>query len=127
MTRDFKTWDSKGGEHLTRCIFPSFKIDSETPLKDILLANGELGNAFTNYYSPLTDKALCVSEIKHKVVVDVSKQGIEGAAVTVIASKANSVMPDHNVYYHDFKLNSEFGFIITDPSDVTLFQGKVTK
>lgn len=127
MTRDFKTWDSKGGEHLTRCIFPSFKIDSETPLKDILLANGELGNAFTNYYSPLTDKALCVSEIKHKVVVDVSKQGIEGAAVTVIASKANSAMPDHNVYYHDFKLNSEFGFIITDPSDVTLFQGKVTQ
>ena len=68
-----------------------------------------------------------MSEIKHKVVVDVSKQGIEGAAVTVIASKANSAMPDHNVYYHDFKLNSEFGFIITDPSDVTLFQGKVTK
>ncbi len=122
---DFK--DTEGlTEHKTRCIFPSFKIESETPLKDILAKNGALPHAFTSYFSPLSDKELCVSEIKHKVVLDVSKTGVEGAAVTIIASKANSIAPTKQIVYHDFLIDKGFGFIVTDPSDVVLFEGKVT-
>lgn len=124
---DFGAFDDNGTEHFTRCIFPSFKLEKETPLKKIFENNNLLKNAFTSYFSPLLkDEELCVSDIKHKVVLDVSKTGVEGAAVTIISSKANSSYPDHKIEYHDFVLDSAFGFIVTDPSDIVLFEGKVT-
>ncbi len=113
-------------KHYTRCIFPSFKIESATPLKKILAQNNLLQHAFCNYTSPLVDIPLQVSDIKHKVVIDVNKEGIEGAAVTMIISKAGTAFDQTPKKYHDFVLNKNFGFIITDPSDVVLFEGQVT-
>lgn len=113
-------------EHYTRCIFPSFKIESETPLKDILAGNGYLKNAFYEFNSPLTEKPLCVSDIKHNTVIDVNKKGVEGAAVTIFAVKCASALVTTKRVNHDFTLNKNFGFIITDPNDVILFEGQVT-
>lgn len=113
-------------KHYTRCIFPSFKVDSYTPLKEILQKNNQLTHAFCEYTSPLVDIPLQVSDIKHKVVVDVSKTGVEGAAVTIVISKAASAYDPTVKQYHDFVLDSGFGFIITDPNDVVLFEGKIT-
>lgn len=112
--------------HYTRCIFPSFKIESDTPLTEIFAENNLLQGVFNAFTSPLMDKILAVDEIKHRTVVDVTSEGIEGAAVTVVAVKAGAVMPTHPEVYHDFELNSSFGFLITDPSDVVLFEGQVT-
>ncbi len=114
-------------EHFTRCIFPSFKIESETPLKDILGENGYLKNAFYEFSSPLTEKKLCVSDIKHNTVIDVNKKGVEGAAVTVIAMKCASALVTTKRVYHDFVLDKNFGFIVTDSSGVILFEGQVNE
>lgn len=120
----FKDGDT---EHYTRCIFPSFKIESETPLAEIFKDNNYLQNAFYEFSSPLTQDPLCVSDIKHNTVIDVNKKGVEGAAVTIISLEKASAMIDHiKRVYHDFVLDKNFGFIITDPNGVTLFEGQVT-
>ena len=113
-------------EHYTRCIFPSFKIESETPLTKIFQENNYLQTAFYKFDSPLTKDPLCVSEIKHNTVIDVNKKGVEGAAVTIITlDKASAMIGPVKKVYHDFVLDKNFGFIITDPSGVTLFEGQV--
>lgn len=113
-------------EYYTRCIFPKFKVSSDTPMTDIFQKNDLLPHAFNEYASPLVDRLLCVSDIKHKTVIDVNKNGVEGAAVTIISSKATSVMPVNPEVYLDFVLDSDFGFIITDYNNVILFEGQVT-
>ena len=124
--KDFGAVDEKNNEHYTRCVFPLFKIKSDTPLKDIFESNKLLGHAFLSFSSDLTDKKLFVSDIKHKSVVEVNKEGIEGAAVTIICIEKAS-MPMQTQQYHTFTLDRSFGFIITDPSDVVLFTGQVTE
>lgn len=119
--------DRNGTEHFTRCIFPSFKLESDTPLNDIFAKNNALQNAFINFSTPLTKTDLCVSDMKHNVVLDVSKKGIEGAAVTIFAAKASSALRTKPIEYHDLVMNKSFGFIITDPSDVILFEGQVVR
>lgn len=124
-TTDFQFQDPDGTEHYTRCIFPTFKIESETPLKKIFEDNEVLGKAFGEFRSPLIDDNLFVSDVKQKTVLDVNKKGIEGAAVTII-SAAGTSMPVNPQVFHDFVLNRSFGYIITSPDDVVLFEGQVT-
>ncbi len=123
---EFNVYDKDSKKHLTRCIFPSFKVDSSTKLKEIFADNNLLTNTFSLYYSPLVTQPLQVSDIKHKVIVDVSKTGIEGAAVTIIISKAGTAYEPDEKVYHDFVIDKNFGFIITDKSDVVLFEGQIT-
>ncbi len=124
-TTDFQFQDPDGTEHYTRCIFPTFKISSETPLKKIFEDNEVLNKAFGEFYSPLIDGELFVTDVKQKTVLDVNKKGIEGAAVTII-SAAGTSMPVNPQVFHDFVLNRSFGYIITSPDDVVLFEGQVT-
>lgn len=122
---DFKPYDADGTEHYTRCIFPSFKIESDTPLAQILKSNQKLSNAFSEFSSELTDEKLKISDIKHKAVLDVNKKGVEGAAVTIALVCASSAPIPVKKVYHDFVLGRSFGYIITDPNDVVLFEGQV--
>lgn len=123
---DFKPVDANGTKHYTRCIFPKFKIESETPLKQILEKNANLSQAFTGFDSPLTDSTpLKVSDIKHHTVLDVNEKGVEGAAVTVIAMEAAAAPDFTPKKFHDFVLNRAFGFIVTTPDDVVMFAGQV--
>ena len=107
----------------TRCVFPSFRIESETKLKDILMQNNYLGNAFSGYTSDLMDRSLVVSEILHKAVVNVDKKGIEGAAYTIIFTKETAATPHKNT--KDFVIDKNFGFLITTEDDIILFEGQV--
>ncbi len=126
LNKDYNVEDPDGTRHFTKCVFPSFKIESDTPLKSILKNNNFLSDAFNGFYSPLVNDNVMVSDIKHKAVVEANKKGIEGAAVTIIANEATSIMPEPNPeMYHKFVLNRNFGFIITDPKDVILFEGQV--
>ena len=59
-------------------------------------------------------------------MLDVNKKGIEGAAVTIIMIEKASALMEKKVY-HDFTLNKNFGYILTDPNDVVLFTGQITK
>jgi serpin B len=124
--KDYKGTDKDGTEHFTRCIFPSFKLESDTPLMTIFIKNKVLKNAFSVFNSDLTPTPMCVSDMKHNVVLDINKEGVEGAAVTIFAAKATAVLPTVPRKYHDFILNKSFGFIVTDPSDIILFEGQVT-
>lgn len=121
---DFNVFDEDGTEHMTRCIFPKFKIESDTPLTRIFKENRLLQNAFTAYFSPLTDKQLCVTDIKHKTVLDVNEKGVEGAAVTMIVNEATA-MPEPPREYHSFTLDRPFGFLITTYDNTVLFEGQV--
>lgn len=125
--KDFDIVDDQKTSHSTRCVFPSFKVESDTPFDKVFLENNALNNAFSLFYSPLfKDRPFQVSEIKHSAVVDANKKGVEGAAVTIISAKEDSAPIDENpVMYHTLTLNRNFGFIITDPSDVILFEGQV--
>lgn len=110
-------------EHKTRCIFPSFKIQNDTKLKEILEENGYLEKTFEAFLSPITEKPLLVGDIKHTAVLDVNKTGIEGAAVTIISVEAGSAL--EFTEYHELKLDRSFGFILTDLNDTILFEGQV--
>ena len=123
---EFGDVDANGREHRTRCLFPKFKIDADTPLKEILSKNKYLSKTFEAFDSELTDKPLLVSDIKHTAVLDVNKDGIEGAAVTIMIMEAASIASPEQIVYHDFVLNKGFGFILTDPEDVVLFEGQIT-
>ncbi len=118
--------EEDGVRYLTRCIFPKFKIESDTPVKEVFENKGYLTNAFRAYTSDLTDKELCVSDIKHSAVLKVDEKGIEGAAVTIIASKATAEPPEHEQKL-DFVIDRSFGFLVTDPYGVILFAGRVTE
>ena len=114
-----------GIQRYTRCIFPKFRIESETDMDKVLAENGYLGNAFTGYTSNLLDGMFAVSDIIHKAVVNVDEKGVEGAAVTIIVSKETAIPLPDKKYCTDFVLDREFGFIITTYDDVILFEGTV--
>ncbi|MBR5388194.1 MAG: hypothetical protein IK147_01855 [Clostridia bacterium] len=118
--------EEDGVRYLTRCIFPKFKIESDTPVKEIFEDKGYLTNAFRAYTSDLTDIELCVSDIKHSAVLTVDEKGIEGAAVTIIAGKGTAAPPEHEQKL-DFVIDRSFGFLVTDPYGVILFAGRVTE
>lgn len=125
--KDYTKKHTDGNARYTRCIFPKFRIESETDMKKILEGNGYLQNAFSGYTSNLLDGSFAVSDIIHKAVVNVDEKGVEGAAVTVIAMKAGAASPIDEKYCSDFILDCEFGFMITTYDGVTLFEGTVVE
>lgn len=124
-TTDFKDFVDDT-YHYTHCTFPSFKIDCDTSMFSILQEAGFFKDlpAFT---SPLADESsLKVSNIAHTAVLDVQKEGIEGAAVTIIDIAASCAPDEHKEEYHEFLLDRSFGFILTDYNNVVIFEGQVT-
>lgn len=114
-------------KHFTRCIFPEFTIDSDTPLYDILTSDDSLAYTLSKdgFYSDLTEGGLAVTSIKHQTVLNVNRKGIEGAAVTIFGM-ATTAFDDTVKIYHDFVADRAFGYIVTTPNDVVLFEGQVT-
>lgn len=122
--KNYQFMDSKNNEHYTSCIFPSYKIECDTPIKTVLDKNNAMQTAFKPFASELVNQDILVSDISHSTVLDVNKKGIEGAAVTM-ALEVAAAAPVNKKIYHEFTLNRNFGFIITDPYDVILFEGQV--
>ena len=112
------------GDVATRLIFPRFKVECETKVKDILEKKGYLSQTFACFKSNLIEDPLFVSDIKHNVSLNVDKKGIEGAAVTIIAMDKNSG-PLFAKEYQDFIINKEFGFYVMI-DNVILFMGQIT-
>ncbi|MBQ7715699.1 MAG: serpin family protein [Clostridia bacterium] len=126
--KDYGAYEEDGKIHHTRCIFPPFKIDSSAELKDVFKRNGIMTSAFKGFYSTLLpDEFLPVSDIFHDAMLDVNEKGIEGAAVTIVVMPLSAAPPVYDPnYYHNFTIDKNFGFLVTDPDDVILFSGQVT-
>ena len=126
--KDFGTYDEENNiKYETRCFFPEYECSYDGDLIPILQQKFGITTLFDDRcdFSTLTDAPSYCSEAKHVTNLVVDKKGIEGAAVMYIAG-AGAAAPMETVYA-DFIIDRAFGFIITDPYDVTLFSGVVNK
>ena len=101
---------------------PRFKAECSYELNDPLKAMG-MKNAFddTADFSKISDEALSISAVIHKTYVEVTEEGTEAAAVTIIEIITTS-MPD----YPAFVVNKPFLFLIREKgTGVILFAGKM--
>lgn len=128
---DYNEFDEENNiRYATRCIFPEFKCAYDGNLKDVLknafginkLFIDPTANADGCSLSSLTDAQCFCDRIDHAVNLDVNKNGIEGAAATLIIGDTSLQPADVKL---DFVIDRAFGFIITDANDVTLFSGVV--
>ena len=113
----------------TKCIFPEFSAYSEMDLKGPLSDLG-IESFFKGGYcdmGALTDESVYCSDMKHIASLDVTKKGMEGAAVTYSSQAgAGAPQPDPYTYVHfTFEVTKEFGFIVTSGSDNVVFSGSV--
>ena len=76
--------------------------------------------------SKISNVPAYADQVKHVAKLDVTKEGIEGAAVTIISNKATSPAPrPYEKVYQDFLIDRPFGFILTDVYGTTLFSGVI--
>ncbi len=123
--KDYGSFDEESNiAYETRCFFPEYECSYDGDLTPVLRKMG-ITTLFDEScdFSTLTDEPCYCSEVKHVTNLIVDKKGIEGAAVVYIPG-AGAGAPIETVYA-DFILDRAFGFIITDPHDVTLFSGVV--
>ncbi len=116
----------------TRCFFPEFEASFDDDIKDEIQKMG-VNKFFTRGgcdFSNLTDEDVFCSQIRHITKLEVSRKGIEGAAVTVeLMEGAMDPGPGHeekrweDVYY-DFPVDRNFAYILSK-DDVPIFTGVV--
>lgn len=131
---DYGFFDKEANtEYFTRVMFPEYKCKYDEDIKGILRDKFGIDLLFKDHfkYSPacdfstLSDESCYCGKVQHVTDLTVDRKGIEGAAVTVILMAGDAApMPVIKVY-EDFIVDKAFGFIITDPNDVTLFSGVV--
>lgn len=114
--------------YYTKCIFPEFEVESpkDFNLNKVIKEDLNLSNMYTanNKMKIITDDEIYVTSVDHLAKLKVNKKGIEGAAVTYMAT-AGAVGPDeYKDVYLDFVVDKEFGFILTY-SGVPVFSGVV--
>lgn len=105
---------------------PKFDVSGETDLTEGLRALG-VTDAFdldTADFSPLSDKALCVSKALHGARVAIDEEGVTAAAYTVMGLVGASMPPTDEV---DFVLNRPFLFLVTGETGQPLFAGVVNQ
>lgn len=117
--------------HFTRCLFPEYEASFDDDIKEVLNSKFNINYLFNDKcdMTNLTDIDVYCGEIIHKTKLKVNKEGVEGAAVTIMVNYATSA-PGEDPYtymYHDYIIDKSFGFILTDNYDVTLFSGVVNK
>lgn len=130
---DYGSYDQAADtNYYTRVLFPEYKCKYDDDIVDILKSNFGINLFFKDPgffaaacdFSTLSDEPCFCSAVRHVTDLTVNKNGIEGAAVTVVGMDAATATPLLTVR-EDFIVNKAFGFIITDWQDVTLFSGVV--
>ncbi|MBO7440440.1 MAG: hypothetical protein J6U21_12270, partial [Bacteroidales bacterium] len=116
----------------TRCFFPEFEASFDDDIKDVIHKMG-VNKFFTRGgcdFSNLTDEGVFCSQIRHITKLEVSRKGIEGAAVTVEYMDTNADPgPGHeekrweDVYY-DFPVDRNFAYVLSKDG-VPIFTGVV--
>ena len=116
----------------TRCFFPEFEASFDDDIKDEIHKMG-VNKFFTRGgcdFANLTDEDVYCNKIRHITKLEVSRKGIEGAAVTVeYMDEAMSPGPGHeekrweDVYY-DFPVDRNFAYVLSKEG-VPIFTGVV--
>lgn len=102
---------------------PRFKLGLSLPAKDYLQSLG-LTKVFSGGLKGISDDALQVGDVKHKVFIEVGEKGTEAAAVTAIVAERSVIKPEH--FSKIFIADRPFMFFIQEKQSQTLlFMGKV--
>ncbi len=126
----WKAWMEKFNTAKGDVFLPRFKIEYECTLNGALKDMG-MEIAFDPSKANFTKIAslsgsggnLCISDVKHKAVVDVNEEGTEAAAVTSVEIKATSASPDKRF---TFVADRPFFFAIRDDlSGSIIFMGVI--
>ncbi|MDQ8734615.1 serpin family protein [Paenibacillus sp. LHD-38] len=129
LLADTEFWTKPFNEVNGKLTLPKFRIEGQRELIDTLSAMGmrlpfDAGQAdFSELADKNGDQWLFINRILHKTVIDVSEQGTEAAAVTLVGMDGGSAEPSVNF---EMKVNRPFLFAIQDlQSGVLLFVGLV--
>lgn len=125
LLADTEFWTKPFNSANGRLALPKFRVEGKRELIDTLSAMGMRLPFDPNQadFSELADNRLYINRILHKTVVDVSEQGTEAAAVTLIGMEAGSAPPSSSF---EMKVNRPFLFAIQDlQSGMLLFVGLV--
>ncbi|MDE7100849.1 MAG: hypothetical protein K2O05_03245 [Anaeroplasmataceae bacterium] len=106
----------------TRCIFPSFTAKYD---EDIYPKLGLECVSLDRLVKE--DEPNAIKKVDHVTKLEVNDEGIEGAAVTVVADAPTSAGPEiEEKFYYDFLVDRSFGYLILDTHGIPLFTGVVT-
>ena len=115
--------------HVTRVIFPKYKASFDDDIAEILENDFGINDLFylgECDFSNVTDEQLACDGVIHKCSIEVTEKGIEGAAVTVMATYGSEdVFYKYEKVYHDYIVDRAFGFVLTDSYGAVLFSGVV--
>lgn len=117
--------------HSTRALFPEYEAEFDEDIKQSLKDLGieKLFDDKSANLSGITDMPAYCSGVIHECSLEVTKRGIEGAAVTVMPLSGASGPPidEYEKVYHDFVVDRAFGFVITDSYGAVLFSGVINE
>lgn len=125
-----ESWNNRISSLKTREVevfYPRFKQECKFELKDALQNMG-MKQAFTDFadFSNMTDQRVKISFVKHDTYVEVTEEGTEAAAVTVVGIEFTSIQEPPVTPV--FRVNKPFVFVIRKKSTgVILFIGKMGK
>lgn len=115
--------------HVTRVIFPKYKASFDDDIAGILENDFGINDLFylgECDFSNVTDEQIACDGVIHKCSIEVTEKGIEGAAVTVMATYGGEhVFDNYEKVYHDYIVDRAFGFVLTDSYGAVLFSGVV--
>ena len=115
--------------HVTRVIFPKYKASFDDDIAEILENDFGINDLFylgECDFSNVTNEQLACDGVIHKCSIEVTEKGIEGAAVTVMATYGSEhVFNKYEKVYHDYIVDRAFGFVLTDSYGAVLFSGVV--
>lgn len=116
---------SKLGDAKVNFSMPEFRIESQSELAPVLAALG-MSKAFCPEaeFPLISDAALMIDRILQKTYIDVTKDGTEAAAVTVVGIRLTSMRPDNEPVV-DFIADRPFLFVVREKSlSEVLFLGR---
>ncbi len=119
--------ETKMEEYETRVYFPEYTVSGDYELSEIFKEDLNVKTlfGFSCDMSSLTDERVFCDGIRHITKLEVSKGGIEGAAVTYMAYPGASAPDERYTLVQDtFVVDKEFGFILTY-NDSVIFSGVV--
>lgn len=115
--------------HNTRVFFPEYAASFNGDIKDILKKDFKINKLFDLNecdFSNITDANIACDGVIHKCSIEVTAEGIEGAAVTIMPlCGAAGPMEGYENVYHDYIVDRAFGFVITDNLGSVVFSGAV--
>ncbi len=139
INRGYTTEERNGNvvtRYHTRCMFPEFKADVLQSVKDAIKELGvkhlfmDGGCDFSNLVDYVDGASgIYCSDVKQAARLEVSRSGIEGAAVTIMEmTMESSPGHDETIYkdvYEDFIVDKAFAYTLEDPYGNILFTGIV--